>query len=65
MPCRRSKLRVMKTKTITMRYRDDLADKVNVLKMRPGGVSKFFEDSLDKLKVSDEEIKAMQLLSGK
>ena len=65
MPSQRAKLPVMKTKTITMRYRDDLADKVELLKMRPGGCSKFFEDALDALQVTPEELKALKVIRGK
>ena len=58
-------LPVMKTKTITMRYRDDLEDKITLLKCRPGGVSKFFEDALDALQVTPEELKALKVVRGK
>lgn len=54
----------MKTKTITMRYRDDLEDKVNLLKCREGGVSKFFEDCLDAMSVSEEELRALRVVRG-
>ena len=54
----------MKTKTITMRYRDDLEDKVNLLKCREGGVSKFFEDCLDAMQVSEEELRALRVVRG-
>lgn len=54
----------VKTKSITMRYRGDLADKVAVLKCRPGGVTKIFEDALMAIQVTDEELAAMRLLRG-
>lgn len=54
----------MKTKTITMRYRDDLEDKVNLLKCREGGVSKFFEDCLAAMSVSEEELRALRVVRG-
>ena len=55
----------MKTKTITMRYRDDLEEKIMLLKCREGGVSKFFEDCLDAMKVTPEELKALKVVRGK
>ena len=61
----KTKLNGMKTKTLTVRYRDDLEDKITLLKCRPGGVSKFVEDALDKLKVTDEELKALKVVRGK
>ncbi len=61
----KAKLPVMKTKTITMRYRDDLQDKVDLLKCREGGVSKFFEDCLDAMQVTPEELKALKVVRGK
>ena len=60
-----ARFKSMKTKTITMRYRDDLEDKITLLKCRPGGVSKFFEDCLDALEVSEEELKALKVVRGK
>lgn len=47
-----------------MRYRDDLEDKVNLLKCREGGVSKFFEDCLDAMEVTDEELRALRVVRG-
>ena len=58
-------LKRMKTKTITMRYRDDLEEKIMLLKCREGGVSKFFEDCLDAMNVTPEELKALKVVRGK
>ena len=65
MQAHKAKLKRMKTKTITMRYRDDLQDKVDLLKCREGGVSKFFEDCLDAMSVTAEELKALKVVRGK
>ena len=50
------------SKTTTVRYPDDLEDKIQVLRCRPGGVSKFFVEAVRKLKVGDDEIAAARLL---
>lgn len=55
----------MKTKSITMRYDESLAEKVEVLKHRPGGVTKVFEDALRRVKVTDEEVAAAKVFAPK
>lgn len=55
----------MKTKSITMRYDESLADIVAVLKHRPGGVTKVFEAALRRVKITDEELAAVKLFQSK
>lgn len=54
-----------KSKTLTVWYRDDLEEKVRYLKMKPGGLTAFIESALEKLKISDDELKAMRLLNSR
>lgn len=54
-----------KSKTLTVWYRDDLEEKVQYLKMKPGGLTAFIEGALEKLKISDDELKAMRLLNSR
>lgn len=48
-----------------MRYDESLAEKVEVLKHRPGGVTKVFEDALRRVKVTDEEVAAAKVFAPK
>ena len=50
---------------MTVWYRDELEEKVQYLKMRPGGLTKFIEDALDNLTIPADELKAMRLLNSK
>lgn len=58
---KKSKLPDM-SKTTTVRYPDSLEDKIQVLRCRPGGVSRFFTEAVEKMKVTEQEIKAAKLL---
>lgn len=54
-----------KKRTITVWIRDDLAEKVDVIKFRPGGLTAVVEDAIDKVEISDEELAAARLLRRK
>ena len=54
-----------KSKTLTVWYRDDLEEKVQYLKMKPGGLTAFIENALDKLDIPEEELQAMRLLNSR
>jgi hypothetical protein len=43
-----------KTSTITVRVRDDLKEQIEYLKLLPGGLTKFIESSIAKVKVDRE-----------
>ena len=51
-----------KNKTLTIWIADDVADKVEILKCRPGGVTKFIEDRLREMPVTEQELAALKLL---
>lgn len=59
---KRAKLQCMKTKTLTIRYSDEYAEVVELLKHREGGLTAFIENALSKVRISDDERKALQLL---
>ena len=59
---KKSKLPVMKTKTLNLRCSDKYADKLAILKLRKGGITGFFEGCLDKMEVTEEELEAVKLL---
>lgn len=59
---KRAKLSSMKTKTLTIRYSDEYAEVVELLKHREGGLTAFIENALSKVKITDDERKALQLL---
>lgn len=59
---KRAKLQRMKTKILAIRYNDELTEKVEALKLRPGGITAFVEAALSKVKVSDDERRALQIL---
>lgn len=55
-----------KSRTVTVWLRDDLADKVAVLKMREeGGFTGWMERQLEKVKVSPEELAALKVFKKK
>lgn len=54
-----------KSRTVTVWLRDDLADKVAVLKMREGGFTGWMERQLEKVKVTDEELAALKVFKKK
>lgn len=51
-----------KKRTITVWIRDDLGPKVDVIKFRPGGLTRVVEDALDAVDVTPEELAAAALL---
>lgn len=57
------KLRAMaKSKFLSLRYSEELADRFQVLKNRPGGISKFIEDAVRKADITEAEFEAVRLL---
>lgn len=54
MPENKAKLRGMKNSNVNMRVSDELRPVVDYLKLLPGGITKWFEDQLKKVKVDQE-----------
>lgn len=57
------KLRRMgKCKTLSIRYSEEIAERFQVLKNRPGGISKFIEDCVRNADITEAELEAVRLL---
>lgn len=54
MPRKNSTFGSMKTFNINIRVSDDLKETVQYLKLLPGGITKYIEDSLKKVKVDKD-----------
>lgn len=51
-----------KSKFLSLRYSEELADRFQVLKNRPGGISKFIEDAVRKADITEAELEAVRVL---
>lgn len=61
-----AKLRSMaKNKFLSLRYSEELEERFQVLKNRPGGISGFIEEAVRNADISDAELKAVRVLMRK
>ena len=52
----------IKTRSVTAFIPEELEEKVEVIKLRPGGITKLVEDAIRACKVTDDELAAVRLL---
>lgn len=62
MPRKNSTFGGMKTFNINVRISDDLKDTVQYLKLLPGGITKYVEESLKKVKVDKDLMEKLKNL---
>jgi hypothetical protein len=54
-----------KNKFLSLRYSEELEERFQVLKNRPGGISGFIEEAVRNADISDAELKAVRVLMRK
>lgn len=59
-----SKIGAMKSSNINIRLRDDLKEKVEFLKLLPGGITKWVEDQLEKVEIDRELMERIRRIRG-
>ena len=59
-----SKVGSMKSSNINIRLRDDLKEKVEFLKLLPGGITKWVEDQLEKVEIDRELMERIRRIRG-
>lgn len=59
-----SKVGHMKSSNINIRLRDDLKEKVEFLKLLPGGITKWVEDQLEKVEIDRELMERIRRIRG-
>lgn len=59
-----SKVGAMKSSNINIRLRDDLKEKVEFLKLLPGGITKWVEDQLEKVEIDRELMERIKRIRG-